>query len=103
MHAMSQALGQVDSGVSAVPEQEKIVAHVRRWTGQRWQTVELDHFWAFTISTGQAQLEFLNNVWVYAKFESVLVVSSDLFVGFKPKACGYAVESRGLGCYPFHE
>ena len=77
VHAMSQALGQVDSGVSAVPVQEKILAHVRRWTGQRWQTVELDHFWAFTISTGQAQLEFLNNVWVYAKFESVLVVSSD--------------------------
>ena len=84
VYAMSQAREQMDTGAEpreGATLRDRVLAHARKWAGQRWQDVELENFWNFTISTLQSTLDFLHNVWIYAQFESVLIVSSDFFEG----------------------
>ena len=84
VYGMSEARGQMDTctqPMDGATLHDRVLAHVRKWSGQRWQAMELEHFWNFTISTLQSQLDFLNNVWIYAQLESVFIVSSDFFSG----------------------
>ena len=84
VYAMSEARGQLDTGAEpreGASIRKEILAHVRKWSGHRWQDTELELFFDFTISTLPPQLDFLNDVWIYAQFESVLVVSSEFFGG----------------------